>query len=129
MITNHALQRAKERTGFNTEDSERLIISAINRVGNAGVFDVKEREYLKRREDQEGCRTVVHKKYCFIIADGDVCVTMYNLPSWFKLKKSKPRKQKIKNVRMYLQNIRQSELENDLLEYLKVDNYERCLVS
>jgi len=100
MTAYHALQRTSKRTGFNTRASGRFIANAIERGKNAEAFASKEREYLRKREAEQGCETVVYNDYCFIIGDGGYCVTMFRVPKWFG-KKQYDGKREIRDVKKY----------------------------
>ena len=101
MTTFHALQRTRERTGFNAKTSQRFIASAIKRGKSAETFTAKERAYLQRQEARQGCWTVVYDGYCFIIGNDGYCVTMYRLPQWFG-KIQYDGKQKIRDAKKYM---------------------------
>ena len=114
MTTFHALQRTKERTGFNQKTSERLIANAIKRGKSAHTFAAKEREYLERQESKKGKRTIVYNSLCFIFSNDDVCITVYPVPVWFG-KTQYDGKQKIRNSKKYIRYNDLYELED--MEY------------
>ena len=113
MTTFHALQRTKERTGFNHKASERLIANAITRGKGAQSFAAKEREYLERQESKKGYWTIVYNSLCFIFSNDGVCITVYKLPPWFG-KKQYDGKQVIRNNKKYIRY-------NDLYELEDMD--------
>jgi hypothetical protein len=88
MTTFHALMRAEERAGLRKKYAKRLIANAISHGREADNFAGKERNYLLRKGKADGGRVLVHGEYCFIVRDGDRCVTMYPVPDWFEKRRN-----------------------------------------
>lgn len=87
MTTFHAIQRTKERAGYNHAGSTRFIENAIMRGKGIEEFGSIEREYLKYEERKQGCKVLVYNSYCFIISNEGICITMFKLPIWFGRKR------------------------------------------
>jgi len=100
MTTYHAIQRTQERTGLNPKASVRFIENAIKRGRTAETLPVKVRKYLLSKEVNKEQRAVLYNTYCFIIKDGDCCITMFPLPKTLG-KKRYHGKREIKNIKKY----------------------------
>jgi len=114
MITNHAIKRAKERTGLSTKSSVRFIECAFERGKEPETFTAAERKYMLQKA-RGGSRSLYHNGYCFIISADEYCITMYQVPEWFG-KKHYDGKHEIRNIRKYIRmnNDYQEDLENGI---------------
>ena len=118
MITNHALQRTQERTGFNPETSKRFITNAIQRGKSAESLNSREREYLSQPIADR--RAMVYNSYCFIVSKDDVCITVFGAPKWFGKKAQFHGKERIRDAKKYLRYSDKYKMEEDEYGYGKV---------
>ena len=102
MTTYHSIKRTQKRAGLSKKTSKRFIAIAIERGRGIDAFYNQEREYLLRREANEGCTAIIFDSYCFIIGNDNICITMYPVPLWFEKKPHYDGKQTIKNIKKYL---------------------------
>ena len=102
MYTHHSFDRAKERLGLNKKTAEHMMRNAIERGKDKTMFSNEEkRQWLMAKEAAFGYRALVYNGSCFIVAPGDVVVTIYPLPHWFTQTKRYSGKERIRNQAKY----------------------------
>lgn len=99
-MTQHSILRTKERAKLTSNSAAKFINNAIQFGQDASHFPSKERTYLESKFS-DNKKAVYYKGYCFIIADRDVCVTMFPVPSWFGKKSNFDGKIKVRNPKKY----------------------------
>ena len=99
-MTLHAIERTKERTGLNERAAIKLMNNALDFGHEVDEYHAKERTFLQQK-CTDTTRAVVYNGYCFIVADGNRCITMYRLPPWFGKKYQYDGKKAIRNPKKY----------------------------
>lgn len=100
MNTNHSFVRAKERAGWNEQQTVRYTGLAIERGSVAEELPKKEREYLSLK-DVNGCKSVYYNNYIYIFTRNGTLVTIYEAPHWFGKKAIYSGKERIRDVKKY----------------------------
>lgn len=103
IVTNHGYERAEQRLGLTKEQADRKIRNVLAKGRDYTKFTSKEKQYL-RSQERKGARAFAYDGFCYIIADDNVCITTYRLPSWFGKSRNYDGKTKIKNLKKYNQN-------------------------
>lgn len=85
-ITFHCEERVNQRSRFNGKTAQRFVENAFKRGKRADNFTSMEASYLRHFE-RNGLQAYVYSGY-LLLANGDRCVTIFELPNWFG-KKSK----------------------------------------
>ena len=97
--TEHCLDRAKSRRGYNEKIASSNINKAIARGKSADFFTSWERDYLERISHE--ATAIAYDGFCYIISTSGFCITMFPLPPWFGKKKRFDGKTTIRNVKKY----------------------------
>ena len=104
-VTDHSLQRAKERLSKNEKEACTYIIKAMERGTTSDAFRSQERMYLQNKENAyPGTKIRVYDGNCFVFTadtDDEICLTLFPLPGWFGKKKHYIGKTMIRNPRKY----------------------------
>lgn len=100
-MTQHGINREKERCGFSHKKAMRQAKLAIERGKRSNDFHTTmERDYLQRKEG-EGIYSVAYNQFCYIISEENVIITVFPLPKWFGKKKIFDGKTRIRNCKKY----------------------------
>ena len=99
MYTYHSVIRTSKTAGLNKNAAVRMIENARVKGKRSCEFGSNERKYLQRKESK-GNKPVIYAGYCFVFNAQDVCITMYNVPSWFG-KAQYQAKRQIRDPRKY----------------------------
>ena len=100
MASYHAIKRANERLGLKVQAAEKEIRKAFLEGMESSEFSSREKEYLSGKEES-GITVRVYKGSCYIFSEEGVCITVYDLPSWFGRKRFFDGKTKIRNPKEY----------------------------
>ena len=100
-ITNHGVDREKERCGMSKKKALRQVKLALERGKRVADFNgTREREYLEKRES-EHTYSIIYNQFCYIVSDDNVVITVFPVPRWFDKKKKYDGKVKIRNYKKY----------------------------
>lgn len=118
MTTIHALQRAKERQGYNSKAALNQMIRALEKGKTAKDYSSKERKWLEKyTESHPGTIARTYDGFCFLF-EKDLCITLFPLPKWFYKKKRYDGKEKIRDAKKYTKYHQESYVMNYDVEYV-----------
>ncbi len=100
MVSQHYLERAKERMGLNQSKAIRMEDIVFNRGLLSDDLPKKERTYLASKETDESLPRF-YNGYIFIYNVEGLCLTVYKAPEWFGKKGSFEGKRKIRDPWKY----------------------------
>lgn len=100
-VTNHGKEREKERAGLSGRRAKRQFQLALERGKRMEDFHSSmERDYLKNRTTDKTF-AIVYNRYCYIVSDENVVITVFAVPRWFGKKKNFDGKTRIRNIKKY----------------------------
>ena len=103
MVTLHSIERLKDRRNIkNKKSAVKNIYLAKQRGKRAEDCTSWESDFLST-EAYDDSTAIAYDGYCYIFKD-DVCLTMYELPSWFGKKKHFNGKERIRDYKKYCKN-------------------------
>ncbi len=82
MHTNQSIERTTERAGLNRKSASRMIENARLKGKEAKEFAKPERRYLENKESEDK-KALIYAGYCFIFNKEGLCITMFDVPTWF----------------------------------------------
>lgn len=96
----HAEMRIKERAGFGVDTAEKMSERAWNYGKIYIEYSGREREYLKGKSINNSI-AVCYGGYIYIFTIAGLCITMYQVPSWFGKKDYYECKKIVRNPKKY----------------------------
>lgn len=100
--TLHSVERTMERCGLKRRAAQRLLGRVLHEGKPAEAFTSWERSYLEN-ETSDG-EALVFSDYVFILKD-DKVITVHALPAWWGEKKHFRGKERIRNMKKYINYI------------------------
>ena len=105
MLSYHGQKRAKKRFGIGYEKADSHFEEAklYGKYVDDYEYRSDEYDYLLSKQRKNGNKAVAYNGVLYIF-DGDICITMFSLPSWFDRKKHYEGKQQVRNPKAYIRH-------------------------
>ncbi len=100
-MTCHSQERASQRMKLGSASTRKVIKHGILHGKSAEQYTGRRKSFLEHMS-RNGCRALVYRNYCFIVAEENICITVYKLPAWFNGKSHYSGKEKIRKYKTYM---------------------------